>query len=68
MEGEAKVGGVGLYSPEFAAYMDQKDVLKEFRSQFHIPKAPPHKEESPEALYFTGNSLVTANMPSFSMF
>lgn len=37
---------------EFAQQMDQKDPLKDFRGQFHIPKL-----DGKESIYFCGNSL-----------
>lgn len=40
------------FSPEFAAYADDTDELKEFRKRFLFPK-----HEGSDCLYFTGNSL-----------
>jgi kynureninase len=40
-------------SREFAAEMDARDPLADFREKFHIPKQP----SGADVLYFTGNSL-----------
>ncbi|MDQ3322250.1 MAG: kynureninase [Acidobacteriota bacterium] len=40
-------------SESFAAETDERDALKSFRDEFHIPKQP----DSADVLYFTGNSL-----------
>jgi kynureninase len=40
-------------SGEFAAAMDARDSLRDFREKFHIPK----QADGADVLYFTGNSL-----------
>ena len=37
---------------EYARSLDDKDILKDFRSKFHIPQ-----HQGSDAVYFTGNSL-----------
>jgi len=43
----------GLFTEEYANFMDKKDDLKDFKSKFIFPKAPGRNE----ALYMCGNSL-----------
>ena len=44
-----------LLSAKTAELLDERDELKEFRSEFWMPKQPDNEEK--EVFYFTGNSL-----------